>query len=248
MKNYYLKTAILLLLLLGTAATAGAYDFVSNGIYYNYSTGASTSSTVYVTYKDTNYNSYSGSVTIPSTVTYNGMTYTVNQIGTSAFRASSNLTNVTIPNSIIAIGGYAFYGCSNLTVIRLPNEVRTILSHAFENCTRLKVVIIGTDISCACTLIGNYAFYGCTALGNSDGSGSFTCMALTPPTVSENTFGELNVQYGLSTMVSAVERYAKLYTPTRLQTLIIAHRAAGVILLMITIPVGNSTPIPIIIS
>ena len=83
---------------------AKSYDFVVNGIYYNV-TG---SNTVEVTYKDSNYNSYSGSVTIPSSVTYNGTTYQVTAIGNGAFEYSSGLTGVTIPTSITSIGEDAF--------------------------------------------------------------------------------------------------------------------------------------------
>ena len=53
MKNYYLRTVVLLLLLLGTAATAGAYSFQVNGIYYDI-VGSASAGVVSVTYKDTN--------------------------------------------------------------------------------------------------------------------------------------------------------------------------------------------------
>ena len=76
-----------------TALTAGAYDFVYNNIYYNIT--SSTDKTVSVTFKDTNYNSYSGNVTIPSTVTNNGTTYSVTSIGNHAFYKCTALTSVT---------------------------------------------------------------------------------------------------------------------------------------------------------
>ena len=84
-------------------------DFSVNGIYYGKN---SDGKTVYVTYKDTKYNSYSGSVVIPPTVTYSGTTYSVTSIGNSAFRDCSGLTSVTIPNSVTSIGDYAFDNCS----------------------------------------------------------------------------------------------------------------------------------------
>ena len=109
MRHYYLKAICLLLLLLGTVATAGAYDFVSNGIYYNITN--STNKTVEVTYKDTNYNSYSGSVSIPSTVTNSGTTYSVTSIGSYAFQDCSGMTNVHIASTITSIGYAAFRRC-----------------------------------------------------------------------------------------------------------------------------------------
>lgn len=77
----------------GQAALNTHYDFEAGGIYYLI-TG---SNTVEVTYKDTNYNSYSGNVTIPASVTYNGV------------------TSLTIPENVTSIGEYAFSGIRNLT-------------------------------------------------------------------------------------------------------------------------------------
>ena len=74
--NYLRSLAVTSVLLLG-AATASAYDFEVNGIFYNKNDG----NTVSVTYKNYNYNSYDGAVTIPTSVTYYGKTYSVTSIG-----------------------------------------------------------------------------------------------------------------------------------------------------------------------
>ena len=58
-----------------------------------------------------------GALTIPSSVTYNGTTYSVTSIGSGAFCDCSRLTSVTIPNSVTSIGSYAFYYCSGLTSV-----------------------------------------------------------------------------------------------------------------------------------
>ena len=89
------------------------YDFVSDGIFY-YITG---DNTVEVTYRDENYNCYSGNVTIPSSVERHGITYKVTSIHESAFRNCTGLTEVTIPASVTVIGDYAFNGCSALAKI-----------------------------------------------------------------------------------------------------------------------------------
>ncbi|MDY5900496.1 MAG: leucine-rich repeat domain-containing protein, partial [Candidatus Limisoma sp.] len=109
-----------------------AYDFSVDGIYYVVN---SDGKTVYVTYKDTNYNSYSGSVVIPPTVTYRGTTYSVTWIGVKAFSGCSGLTSVTIPNSVTSIGESAFDNCSGLTSVTIPNSVTSIGESAFENCS-----------------------------------------------------------------------------------------------------------------
>ena len=77
--------------------------------------------------------SKSGNLIIPSTISYNGTTYSVTSIGDRAFYYCSGLTSVTIPNGVTSIGGSAFYGCNGLTSIvsnavvppALGNEVFT---------------------------------------------------------------------------------------------------------------------------
>ena len=77
--KHFLLTATLLL----CSLAASAHDFVVGGIYYNIT--SSTDMTVAVTYRGSSYNDYyneyTGAVTIPSTVTYNGKTYTFCNIG-----------------------------------------------------------------------------------------------------------------------------------------------------------------------
>ena len=106
-----------------------AYDFSVDGIYYVIN---SDGKTVYVTYKDLNYNSYSGSVVIPSTVTFSGTTYSVTSIGDEAFRECSGLTTVTIPNSVTSIGESAFEDCMGLTSVSFGNSVTSIVFKAFN--------------------------------------------------------------------------------------------------------------------
>ena len=114
-------------ILLSTAINA--YSAEINGIYYNFSGTKAT-----VTYKNTYYNSYSGTVVIPRSVTYNGTTYSVTSIGEDAFKNCKSLTSVTIPNSVTSIGSEAFYGCSSLTSVTIPNSVTSIGKDAFKNC------------------------------------------------------------------------------------------------------------------
>lgn len=53
--------------------------------------------------------SYSGKIAIPEFVTYNGKTYPVTCIGNAAFTECSDLTSVTIPNSVTTIENFAFH-------------------------------------------------------------------------------------------------------------------------------------------
>lgn len=122
----YIITFPLLLLALLIPATALAHDFEVDGIYYNIN---GTTATVTVTHGN---NEYSGTVIIPSTVTYGGLTYAVTAIGKWAFSRCSSLTTINIPNSVTSIGEWAFEECTNLTNINIPNSVTSIGDQAFE--------------------------------------------------------------------------------------------------------------------
>lgn len=126
--------------------------FYVNGIQYQW-TGPNT---VSVTYKDENYNSYSGNIVIPASITHEGQTYQVTEIGENAFRFCDNLTGVTIPNSITRIGECAFQECSQLKTIVIPNSVEEIGNHAFDY-AGLTNVNLGNSIK----TIGGNAFTGC---------------------------------------------------------------------------------------
>ena len=80
--------------------------------------------TVEVTYQGGSHSYYStyptGNLTIPSSVTYNGRTYSVTGIGANTFNGCTGLTSVTIPNSVTSIGSSAFSGCSGLVDITIP--------------------------------------------------------------------------------------------------------------------------------
>ena len=169
--NLTLRTILLTLVLVSTASTALAYDFVVKGIYYNINGDEAT-----VTYKTKGYynnnswvddfmNDNSGDVVIPETVTYNGNIYIVTAIGDYAFYSrniSTALTSISIPNTVTSIGICAFYNCTGLNEIIIPESVISIGSSAFSNCRSLKKV----DFSESVISIGNSAFYYCNSLSN----------------------------------------------------------------------------------
>ena len=132
------------------------YDFEEGGIYYNI-TGTNT---VEVTYRNTIYSTYSGEVTIPSTVTHGGVTYNVTGIGYAAFYKSTALTSVTIPSSVTAIAPAAFGRCEYLRSVVIPNGVTTITNSCFYGCYRLESLRIPQSV----TTIEDYAFSWCQTL------------------------------------------------------------------------------------
>ena len=177
---------------------AFAYDFsaVSSGktLYYNI-TSSTSPYTVEVTYQidgESNgdyvfYTTYpTGNLTIPSSVTYSGITYSVNRIGDYAFLGCSGLTSVTIPNSVTSIGGYAFWetGWFNnqsngilyldgwclgykledeeqpTGILNITGGTKGIADYAFYNCSGLTSLTIPNSV----TSIGKGTFYGCSGL------------------------------------------------------------------------------------
>ena len=155
------KLFTLFLALVASVGAIYASDTKVDGIWYDFNESNKTAT---VTYRGSGYNSYnneySGSVIIPSSITYNGTSYSVTSIGEHAFYDCSSLTSVTIGNSVTSIGIGAFAGCSSLTSVTIGNSVTSIGWGAFSGCSKLTSVNIPNSV----TSIGLEAFYGCSSL------------------------------------------------------------------------------------
>ena len=75
---------------------------------------------------------------IPSSVSYNGQTYTVTEIGTGAFYGTE-ATSITLPSTLKYIGALAFCD-SNIEKLSLPSGTKAIGENAFSSSTRLHSV------------------------------------------------------------------------------------------------------------
>lgn len=170
------------LLLLTLFAALGLSSYASyakiDGIYYNLISKAKTAEVTSVYYAE-----YSGKIVIPSTIDYDGITYSVTTIDKEAFYNCESLTSITIPASVTTIGNLAFKGCKSLTSITIPASVTTIGAQAFSGCKSLTSVTIpysvtsiggaafrfcesltSITIPASVTTIGDYAFNGCDLL------------------------------------------------------------------------------------
>ncbi len=152
-----MKKQLLSLIMLLLPLMASAYDVVLNDIYYNLNTNTKKAT---VTYAYSDYVSYSGSVTIPASITVHGVTYSVNSIGDYAFARCTELTSIEIPSSVTSIGNNAFTKCSSLPSVTLQNSLTTIGDRAFSECTSLTSMTIPSSV----TSLGEGIFYRCTAL------------------------------------------------------------------------------------
>lgn len=144
-----------------------------NAFAYDFSAVAPSGQTLYYTISGNNVTVASyphvfgsswiyGDLTIPESVTNNGITYTVTAIGSRAFEDQRGLTSVTFPNTITSIDGMAFADCAGLTAVIFPdtNTSISIGSQAFFGCNSLTSVTFPSSI----TTIGNHSFYGCNNL------------------------------------------------------------------------------------
>lgn len=144
-----LKYLVLLIFSFFMPINSFSYDVEIEGIGYNLDTNAKTAE---VTQK-----AYSGVINIPSSVSYNGVIYTVQSIGSSAFSNCSGLTSIIIPSSITSIGNASFYYCSDLTSIVIPTSVKSIGSSAFSGCSGLTSLTIPNSV----TSIDDFTFNRC---------------------------------------------------------------------------------------
>jgi hypothetical protein len=144
MKHKMMLTIIITLLCTTIYAQAGtpglSFTLIGNGTAYSVSRGTASAT----------------HIEIPST--HNGLPVTM--IANNGFTEFTQMTSITIPNSVITIGSGAFNGCTGLTEITIPNSVTSIGNGAFYGCTGLTEITIPNSV----TTIGDGAFYGCTGL------------------------------------------------------------------------------------
>ena len=98
-----------------------------------------------------------GHVTIPSTTTYNGATYTVVRIGWWSFSGKTDLKSIDLPSTITSIESNAFSGCFSLQGITFPDNLQRIGDFAFSECSSLREVIFPEGL----VSIGSMSFADC---------------------------------------------------------------------------------------
>ena len=183
-----MKKLFILLLSLSLSIMANAYDACIDGIYYNFNKEAKTASVTCKELKTEPYTyptvitDYSGDIVIPSTVTFEGETYVVNEIGHYALEQCS-LTSLTIPSTITAInsgfGKISMVKISDLAVwcnidfqpYSIPTSpFSTIglssnpLYYGAQLCVNGELITTDVVIPEGVETIGTYAFYGFNTL------------------------------------------------------------------------------------
>ncbi len=83
----------------------------------------------------------SGSVTLPSSVDYNGKSYPVTQIDEYSFFECNGLESIIIPENVDIIENYAFCQSAKLSKVTLPQEMSSIGESAFSQCPLEEVTL-----------------------------------------------------------------------------------------------------------
>jgi hypothetical protein len=128
-----MRKLTLLVVALFFALDGWALGFTVDSI--NYSTTGST--TVEVAE-----GSYSGAITIPSSVVYDHRTYTVTAIVNNAFLGCTGITSITIPSSVKRITMCAFYYCTSLSSLKIHATTPPLLGeYVFSKIDTSKCVL-----------------------------------------------------------------------------------------------------------
>ena len=132
------KHLLLILLMMLPLAVSAAIEI--DGIFYNLNAENQTAEVTFCYQKQ-----YSGDITIPASITYQGVEYSVTNIGGSAFHNCMDVTSVTIPNSVKSIGESAFWGCSFMTTVTIGTGLESIGYNAFDECGHLTKVVLNSN-------------------------------------------------------------------------------------------------------
>lgn len=147
--------------------------------------------------------SVSGTLSLPATVTYDNMTYTLTAIAPSALADARDLEALLVPGTVTTIGSSMARGCTSLRVVELGDGLATLGSEAFVGCTALEAVVLPDNLravprrcfygaaalrelrlGASISTIETQAFDGCTGLS------SVVCMATVPPAVAPYAFDD----------------------------------------------------------
>ena len=183
-----MKRALWMLVCLMAIASVNAETNVTiDGLRYSLS-GA------YASVREVAGGNTSEKIVVPATIMYEGLTYTVNEVGNNAFRYSKAyitnnkyVTEIVLPNTIIRIGENVFAN-SNITSVKLSEGIVRIGRKAFSGSSITSIII---PASVTDMLIGD-TFYDCNKLR------TIIYLNSTPPsgwTATSNTYVPSKINY-----------------------------------------------------
>lgn len=94
----------------------------------------------------------SGDIVIPESISYDENNYSVVRATNGAFQ-NTDITGITLPNSITSLGNSCFKLCNKLTSVKLPDNITSLGDETFMGCSDLSVIelpkkLISLGVSC----------------------------------------------------------------------------------------------------
>ena len=114
----------------------------------------------------------------------------ITEIGNSSFKGCSNLTKITIPETVYSIEMCAFQNCSSIPEVEIAANVSEIPAQCFNGCSSLQQATLNDGLQ----TISNYAFANCTSL-------SYVAIPASVTSIADSAFNNdpnltLGVYYG----------------------------------------------------
>lgn len=135
-----MRKNILMLLFVLLPSFLFGNEVVQNGISYSIDEEKKTAEAI-------GYDRSSSYVTIPSTITVDGKSYTVVSIGETAFWKNDKLQSVTIEDGVLDIKMGAFHNCRYLRSVKLPATLKSVGSYAFWKSLSLSTIYIPASLT-----------------------------------------------------------------------------------------------------
>ncbi|SFB71652.1 Leucine rich repeat-containing protein [Butyrivibrio sp. YAB3001] len=156
------------------------------------------------------------SITIPTTIVYEGVTYRVTEIADNAFKGNKVVTTIKMGKNINKIGSEAFMDCACLTSVVVGANVTSIGNNAFNGCASLKALSLPNKASnLGKAFVGNCAklktitIKSVTMSKDSISDGAFTGIAktttITVPKNKKTAYTKLFQKMGLGEKVKITE-------------------------------------------
>ena len=120
-----------------------------------------------------------------------------NGIKNSAFANCYSLICISIPKDIANVGSSLFSDCRSLIDVRIPNDVTTVESSMFYKCYSLAIITIPSGV----TNIATNAFSSCYGMKH------YYLMPTTPPTISSNSFSNIQSDCVIHVPAESLEAY-----------------------------------------
>lgn len=154
MRDFY-RLILSFMLYVGVAVSGWAYDFSVDGFYY--SIISEDEQTVALTKGEV---LYSGDLTVPESVEYNGKVYSVVALDDNCFHFCKELKSVIVPETVTSLGNSIFAMCTQLESVIINSNITVLPENMFYSCNMLK----SFDIPESVTKIENQAFINCWSL------------------------------------------------------------------------------------